>query len=67
MKVQELKAGDHFVQDNHGQAVHFEVIAVERIGRQYQVSFRSNLGQGSARYYGNAYLPGTRSANRTVN
>ncbi|GLR12068.1 hypothetical protein QWZ03_15580 [Chitinimonas viridis] len=67
MKVQELKAGDHFVQDRHGESIRFEVLAVECVGRQFQVSFQSRLGQGSARYFGNAYLPGTRAANRTVN
>ncbi|QDQ27136.1 hypothetical protein FNU76_12610 [Chitinimonas arctica] len=61
MKVQELKVGDQFVQENHGEAIRFEVLAVEQVGRQFQVWFQSRLGQGSARYNGNAYLPGTRA------
>ncbi|QNM97051.1 hypothetical protein [Chitinimonas koreensis] len=61
MIVQELKPGDRFTQDRHGETIRFEVLSVEQVGRQYQVRFQSQFGQDSARYHGKAYLPITRS------
>ncbi|GAB3260478.1 hypothetical protein [Chitinimonas naiadis] len=57
MIIQHLKAGDHFTQESHGEAIRFEVVAVEQIGSQYQVWFNSKLGMSDARYSGKAYLP----------
>ncbi|HEY9101678.1 hypothetical protein [Chitinimonas sp.] len=62
MFIQQLKAGDHFTQENHGEAIRFEVLAIEQIGSQFQVWFRSKLGLSDARYHGKAVLPCVRPA-----
>lgn len=61
MIIRDLKAGDHFTQEIHGEQIHFKVLAVQPIGRQVQVELESRLGRASARYMSHAYLPGTRS------
>ncbi|WP_374353006.1 hypothetical protein [Chitinimonas sp.] len=60
MKVQELQAGDRFTQENHGELISFEVLAVESLGRQCRVWFESQLGRDSACYNAKAYIPATR-------
>lgn len=60
MKIKELQAGDHFTQEKHGELIDFEVLAVEPLGRQCRVVFQSKLGQDSACYEADAYLPATR-------
>jgi hypothetical protein len=60
MKVQELQAGDQFTQENHGELIRFEVLAVESLGRQCRVWFQSHLGRDNACYSAKAYIPATR-------
>lgn len=61
MIIRDLKAGDHFTQEIHGEQIQFKVLAIEPIGRQFNVELESRLGRASARYMGHAYLPGTRT------
>ena len=60
MFIKELQPGDRFAQSLNGQTVGFEVIAIRNAGRQYQVTFRSSLGESSARYSANACIVATR-------
>ncbi|MDK2125708.1 hypothetical protein [Parachitinimonas caeni] len=56
MIIKELQPGDRFIQNHHGENICFEVIAINPVGRQYEVSFRSQLGEASAYYPGNAHI-----------
>lgn len=60
MKVKELLPGDHVVDRWHNQDIDFEVVAVDKIGGLFQVTFRSMLGLASACYNGNAYIAAVR-------
>ncbi|WP_139798800.1 hypothetical protein [Andreprevotia lacus] len=56
MIIRELQPGDCFAQDVNGHAVCFEVIAIQAVGHQYQVTFRSDGGVSSARYSPSAVI-----------
>lgn len=59
MIIRDLKVGDHFTQELHGEQIQFQVLSVEMLGRQVQIELESRLGRGIARYMGKAFLPGT--------
>ncbi|MGQ5521743.1 hypothetical protein ACUHMQ_00620 [Chitinimonas sp. PSY-7] len=67
MIIRDLKAGDYFTQEIHGEQIQFKVLAVEPIGRQVQVELESRLGRATARYMSYAYLPGTRTRSARSN
>ncbi|MFC4161147.1 hypothetical protein [Chitinimonas lacunae] len=60
MKVKELLPGDQVVDRRRGEEIRFEVVAVDKIGGLFQVTFRSMLGLASACYNGNAYIAAVR-------
>lgn len=59
MIIRDLKVGDHFTQELRGEHVQFQVLSVETLGRQVQLELESRLGRGTARYMGQAFVPGT--------
>lgn len=54
--IKELQPGDYFAQDVNGHAVRFEVIAIQPVGHEYQVTFRSAAGDCSAHYSARAVI-----------
>ena len=56
MIISQLQAGDRFAQNLNGSRIDFEVVTVRPAGMEYEVTFRSKLGEDTARYAARACL-----------
>lgn len=56
MKIKELKQGDLITQRIDDLVVSFKVLAIQQIGRRFQVTFSSASGTATASYQADALI-----------
>lgn len=57
MRICQLKPGDKVVEHKEGgNTIHYEVVCIRQVGKQFEVTFRSALGLASALYPANALI-----------
>ncbi|MTD33458.1 hypothetical protein [Paludibacterium denitrificans] len=58
MEISQLKPGHTVLEHKEcGEQVHYEVVSIRRVGRMFEVTFKSVMGLASALYPANAFIP----------